>query len=73
LIPVLSYLFTGGLVAAAVSGVVTTAALFASGALGSLLTGQPIPKAGLRQMAFGLAVAVVTFALGKLVGAGLGV
>jgi VIT1/CCC1 family predicted Fe2+/Mn2+ transporter len=55
------------------SGILTALALFASGALGSLLTGQPMQKAGLRQMAFGLAAALVTFGLGKLVEAGLGV
>jgi VIT1/CCC1 family predicted Fe2+/Mn2+ transporter len=73
LIPVLPYLFVGGLSAVEISGVLTALALFASGALGSLLTGQPVLKAGLRQMAFGLAAAVVTFGLGKLVGAGLDV
>jgi len=73
LIPVLPYLFAGGLGAAAASGVLAAAALFASGALGSLLTGQPALKAGLRQVAFGLAAALVTFGLGKLVGTGLGV
>ena len=73
LVPVLPYLFVGGLLAAEISGVLTALALFASGALGSLLTGQPVLKAGLRQMAFGLAAALVTFGLGKLVGAGLGV
>jgi VIT1/CCC1 family predicted Fe2+/Mn2+ transporter len=48
--------------AADISGVLTAPALFASGALGSLLTGQPVLKAGLRQMAFGLVAALVTFA-----------
>jgi VIT1/CCC1 family predicted Fe2+/Mn2+ transporter len=69
---VLPYLLAGGLGAAAVSGLLTALALFTSGALGSLLTAQPVLKAGLRQMAFGLAAALVTFGLGKLVGAGLG-
>jgi VIT1/CCC1 family predicted Fe2+/Mn2+ transporter len=73
LIPVLPYLFVGGLLAAELSGVLTAVALFVSGALGSLLTGQPLLKAGLRQVGFGLAAALVTFGLGKLVGAGLGV
>jgi VIT1/CCC1 family predicted Fe2+/Mn2+ transporter len=72
LIPVLPYLLIGGIAAAVVSGVITAAALFASGALGSLLTGQPVLKTGLRQTALGLLAALVTFSLGKLVGAGLG-
>jgi vacuolar iron transporter family protein len=73
LIPVLPYLFVGGLQAAAVSGVLAALGLFASGALGSFFTGQPVLKAGLRQVIFGLLAAVVTFGLGKLVGASLGV
>ena len=73
LIPVLPYLFVGGLTAASVSGVLSGIGLFASGAIGSMLTGQPTLKAGLRQVAFGLAAALVTFGLGKLVGASLGV
>ncbi len=73
LIPVLPYLFAGGLGAAAVSGLLSAAGLFASGAISSLLTSQPALKAGMRQVVFGLAAALVTFGLGKLVGTGLGV
>jgi len=73
IIPVLPYLFVGGLQAAVLSGVLAALGLFASGALGSFFTGQPALKAGLRQVAFGLVAALVTFGLGKLVGAGLGV
>ena len=72
LIPVLPYLFIGGLPAATVSGVLAAVGLFASGALGSFFTGQPALKAGVRQVAFGLIAALVTFGLGKLVGTGLG-
>ncbi len=73
LIPVLPYLFAGGIGAAVASGVLAAVGLFASGALGSFFTGQPALRAGLRQVAFGLMAALVTFGLGKLVGAGLGV
>lgn len=72
LIPVLPYLFLGGLLAAIISGVLAAVGLFASGALGSFFTGQPVLKAGLRQVVFGLMAALVTFGLGKLVGGGLG-
>ena len=41
-------------------------------ATGSFFTGQPVLKAGLRQVIFGLLAALVTFGLGKQVGAGLG-
>jgi vacuolar iron transporter family protein len=73
LIPVLPYLFVGGLQAAIISIVLAALGLFASGALGSFFTGQPAVRAGLRQVLFGLVAAVVTFGLGKLVGGGLGV
>src|SRR5690242_235424 len=46
-------------------------ALFASDVLGSLFTGQPMLRTGLRHVGFGLAAAAVTFVLGELVGAGL--
>jgi len=72
LIPVLPYLFMGGVQAAIASGVLAALGLFASGALGSFFTGQPVLKAGLRQVIFGLLAALVTFGLGKQVGAGLG-
>jgi VIT1/CCC1 family predicted Fe2+/Mn2+ transporter len=39
-VPVLPYPFVGGLHAAVVSGVLAALGLFASGALGSLFTGQ---------------------------------
>ena len=73
MVPLLPYLFTGGLVSVYISGVLTGLALFGSGAIGSLFTGQPMLRAGLRHVAFGAAAAAVTYALGKLVGAGLGV
>jgi VIT1/CCC1 family predicted Fe2+/Mn2+ transporter len=72
LVPLLPYVFTGALLGASLSGVLTAVGLFASGALGSFFTGQPILGAGLRQAGFGLAAAGVTFVLGKLVGTGLG-
>jgi vacuolar iron transporter family protein len=73
LIPLLPYMVTGGQVAAVVSGVCGAVGLFLSGILGSLFTGQPMLRNGLRHAAFGLAAAGVTFALGRLVGLGLGV
>jgi vacuolar iron transporter family protein len=72
LVPLLPYIFTGAAVAASLSGVLAAVGLFASGALGSFFTGQPVLRAGLRQAGFGLAAAGVTFVLGKLVGTGLG-
>jgi VIT1/CCC1 family predicted Fe2+/Mn2+ transporter len=71
LIPVLPYMFIGGLQAAVTSIALGSLGLFASGALGSFFTGQPALKAGIRQVALGLIAAMVTFGLGKLVGTGL--
>jgi VIT1/CCC1 family predicted Fe2+/Mn2+ transporter len=71
LVPLVPYLFTGGLAAVGVSAALAALALFASGVLGSLFTGQPMLRTGLRHVGFGLAAAAVTFILGKLVGAGL--
>src|SRR5207237_1560476 len=72
LVPLLPYLFTGGLVAVALSGALAAFGLFGSGALGSFFTGQPVLRSGVRQASFGMAAAGITFALGKLVGTGLG-
>ncbi len=72
LVPLLPYMVTGGSLAVALSAALAALALFGSGALGSFFTGQPVLRSGLRQAAFGMAAAGVTFALGKLVGTGLG-
>ena len=72
LVPLLPYFFVGGLTAAIASGICGALGLFISGILGALLTGQSMLRTGLRQVGFGLAAAAVTFGLGRLVGAGLG-
>jgi len=72
LVPLLPYVFTGGTLAVMLSGALAAIGLFASGALGSFFTGQPVLRSGVRQAAFGMAAAGITFALGKLVGTGLG-
>jgi VIT1/CCC1 family predicted Fe2+/Mn2+ transporter len=72
LIPVLPYLFGGGTGALIVSLVISLIALFAVGAGVSLLTGRGLVYSGLRQLAIGLGAAIVTYAIGSLVGAGVG-
>ena len=72
LVPLLPYVFTGGTLAVMLSGALAAIGLFASGALGSFFTGQPVLRSGVRQAAFGMAAAGITFAPGKLVGTGLG-
>jgi vacuolar iron transporter family protein len=71
-IPVLPYLFIGGIPAVIASAVGSSLALFLIGAGITLFTGRRPLGSGLRQVAFGLAAATVTFSLGRLVGAGLG-
>jgi VIT1/CCC1 family predicted Fe2+/Mn2+ transporter len=71
-VPIIPYIFSSGLVAVVLSLIFAACGLFASGALGSFFTGQPMLKTGLRHVSVGLVAAAVTFGLGKLVGAGLG-
>jgi len=72
LIPLLPYFFVGGLPAVIISGVSAAVGLFVSGVVSAVLTGQSVRRTGLRQVAFGLAAAAITFGLGRLVGTGLG-
>ncbi len=71
-IPVLPFAFLSGLVAVAISLVLSVLGLFVIGLGITLTTGTPLLKAGGRQVVLGLAAALVTFALGKLVGGALG-
>jgi vacuolar iron transporter family protein len=69
-IPVLPYLF--GAETFLISGILTGLALFATGAAVSLVTPRTWWFSGLRQLAFGAAAALVTYAVGSAVGAQLG-
>jgi VIT1/CCC1 family predicted Fe2+/Mn2+ transporter len=66
-IPVLPY-FLGGDTAFALSIGLSLVALFAVGAGVSLLTGRGTLFSGTRQVAIGLAAAVVTYAVGRAIG-----
>jgi vacuolar iron transporter family protein len=72
-VPVLPYLATSGAVAFAGALVLSLVALFAVGAGVSLLTGRGTMFSGLRQVAIGAAAAAVTYAVGTLIGVGVGV
>ncbi len=72
IIPVLPYVFLGGISAVVASAIASAVALFVIGAGITLFTGRQPLGSGIRQVAFGLAAAAVTFSLGRLVGAGLG-
>ena len=71
-VPVLPYLLATGIWALVTSLALSMAGLFLVGAGITLTTGTPLLKAGGRQVLFGTAAAAITFALGRLVGGGLG-
>jgi len=67
-VPVLPYLLDGGTAALAASLGLSLVALFAVGAGVSLLTGRGVLFSGFRQLAIGLAAALVTYAVGSIIG-----
>ncbi len=67
-VPVIPYAFGGGTVVLVVSLVVSLIALFAVGAGVSLLTGRGLVFSGARQLAIGLAAAIVTYGIGTVIG-----
>jgi len=70
-IPVVPYLVGSGREALLVSLGLSLVALFAVGAAVSLLTGRGAIFSGLRQLVIGLAAALVTFAIGSIIGVGV--
>ncbi len=66
LVPLLPYLV--GLPALAASLVITAVALVAGGMVVGRLTGRPLLRSGLRQLALGGVAVAVTFAVGSLIG-----
>ncbi len=71
-IPVIPYLFGGGTVILLISLGLSLLALFTVGAGVSLLTGRGLLFSGARQLGIGLAAAVVTFAIGSVIGVSTG-
>jgi VIT1/CCC1 family predicted Fe2+/Mn2+ transporter len=67
-IPVIPYLLLEGMVAFWVSLVVSVVALFALGAVVSLLTHRPPLVVGARQALMGLAAAAITYGIGAALG-----
>lgn len=68
IIPVAPFLFTNGWTAVVMSSLLSAVGLFAIGAAITLLTGRSIWFSGVRQMAFGLVAALITFGIGRLLG-----
>ena len=71
-VPVLPYLFTGGVTALLASFVISTLAHFAVGAAKVVVTGRSWWKSGLEMMVIGLGEAAITYGIGLLVAPLLG-
>ena len=72
IIPVLPFLVAAGTGAIVVSAALSGLALFALGAAITLMTGRPPLISGIRQLAFGLVAAAITFGVGALLGTAIG-
>lgn len=70
-IPVAPFALLNGLAAVVASLVVSALGLFAIGAAITLMTGRGVLSSGLRQVAFGLIAAAITFGIGRLIGVAL--
>ena len=70
-VPVIPYLFGGGPGAFWASIILSLLALFGVGAAVSLLTGRSTLFSGARQVAIGAAAAIVTYAVGTIIGVGV--
>src|SRR5690349_7005355 len=71
-IPVVPYLIATGSAAFVISLGLSLVALFAVGAIVSLLTGRGMLFSGLRQLGIGAAAAGVTYIVGRIIGVGIG-
>ncbi|MGI8925628.1 MAG: VIT1/CCC1 transporter family protein [Tepidiformaceae bacterium] len=67
-LPVLPWLFIGGIPAVVLSAVASAFGLFAVGALITLFTGRGVLFSGGRMLLFGLSAAAITFAIGRAIG-----
>jgi VIT1/CCC1 family predicted Fe2+/Mn2+ transporter len=70
--PVLPFTFLAGTHAVVVSLLFSSVGLFIIGAAITLFTGRSVLSSGLRQVAFGLGAAAVTFGVGRLIGVSVG-
>ncbi len=68
IVPVLPYIFFGGMTAMVISVALSAVGLFGIGAAITLFTARSIWYSGLRQVIVGLAAAAATFAVGRIIG-----
>jgi vacuolar iron transporter family protein len=71
-VPLLPFAVANGVPALAGAFALSLAALFAVGAMVSLVTGRGLLFSGLRQVAIGAVAALVTYSVGTLIGVGIG-
>ncbi|HEX2396374.1 MAG TPA: VIT1/CCC1 transporter family protein, partial [Bacteroidales bacterium] len=71
IIPVIPFMFTGGMKAVWLSTLFSAVGLFLIGSAITLFTNKNVWYSGLRQVLFGITAAAITFGLGKLIGIGL--
>jgi VIT1/CCC1 family predicted Fe2+/Mn2+ transporter len=72
LVPLFPFFIWSGLTAVALSFIFSMIGLFLLGGVVTLFTGQKVLNSGLRMVIFGLAAAVVTFGIGRLIGVSIG-
>jgi VIT1/CCC1 family predicted Fe2+/Mn2+ transporter len=72
IVPVSPFIFLHGTVAVVLSIVLSMIGLFIIGAGITLFTGRSVIYSGMRQVAFGLLAAAVTYSVGRLIGVNLG-
>jgi vacuolar iron transporter family protein len=71
-IPVIPYMLMSGMNAVILSAALSAFGLFLIGAAITLFTGRPVWQSGARQVVFGLAAALVTYLIGRLIGVSIG-
>ncbi len=72
LFPMLPYFFATGTLAIILSLVISAAGLFIIGAAITLMTGRSVWFSGTRQVVVGIAAAVLTYGVGRLIGVSVG-
>lgn len=72
IVPVVAFLFLSGVSAIVTSAALSGLALFGVGAAITLVTGRGAVSSGIRQLAFGMAAAAITYGIGTLVGTAIG-
>jgi VIT1/CCC1 family predicted Fe2+/Mn2+ transporter len=72
LLPLIPFFFTEGTAAVVMAGVIAAVSLLTVGALTSLLTGRSAVFSAVRQLLIGVTAAMVTYGIGRAIGAATG-